>query len=204
MHIGIDFDNTIAAYDVLFAWLAVEEGVLPPMPAADKQTIRDAVRETPSGEDSWRRLQALAYGPRMTDAELMPDVDQFFRECRKSGVKLSVVSHKTHFPANESVSADLRKSAWRWMTDHGFFSDDGFGLSANDIYFESSRAKKIGRIKGLECTHFVDDLDEFFLETNFPKGVRRLLYSPGGGAAENAPYEVFHSWGEITHELLGN
>ena len=204
MHVGIDFDNTIAAYDALFAFLAVEEGILPPMPVADKTTIRDAVRANPDGEMAWQHLQALAYGPRMGDAELMPNVDRFFRTCRESGIKVSVVSHKTQFPADCSVSSDLRKAAWSWMSEQGFFSEKGFGLSAGDIIFESSRRKKIGRIKGLACTHFVDDLDEVFFEDGFPDDVRRMLYAPNGRVSGNLPFEMFHSWNEITHELLGS
>lgn len=204
MHVGVDFDNTIAAYDAVFAFLAVEEGVLPPLPVADKKMIRDAVRATPNGEQAWRHLQALAYGPRMQEAELMPNVGRFFQACRESGIKVSVVSHKTHFPADRSVPIDLRKAAWMWMSDRGFFSDYGFGLTADDVFFESSRAKKIFRIKGLECTHFIDDLDELFLEESFPNDVRRMLYAPNGANGGNAPYDVFHSWNEITHELLSH
>ena len=50
LRIGIDFDNTIACYDRLFAGLAAEIGVV----AKAKQAVRDAVRMLPEGETRWR------------------------------------------------------------------------------------------------------------------------------------------------------
>ena len=62
MRVGIDFDNTIAAYDGLFARLAAERNLFADPPAA-KRRLRNELRRRPDGESEWRRLQALAYGP---------------------------------------------------------------------------------------------------------------------------------------------
>lgn len=203
VHIGVDFDNTIASYDSLFAVLAVQEGILPPMPPADKRIVRTMVRESAGGEGAWQRLQALAYGPCMADAELMPNVDGFFRACRESGIRVSIVSHKTPRPADRTIDADLRKSAWRWMESQGFFDVDGFGLAPDRVCFEDTRADKIKRISTIGCTHFIDDLVELFREARFPVGVRRCLYAPGEDEPLQGPFDVYRSWNEITHELLG-
>lgn len=71
MRIGVDFDNTLACYDALFAGLAREEGLLTHTPPGGKRRVRDAVRKLPDGELAWRRLQGLAYGRHMARATLV-------------------------------------------------------------------------------------------------------------------------------------
>ena len=55
MRIGVDFDNTIAKYDRLFAALAVERGLMATPPAGGKTAVRDAVRALPAGRERLRR-----------------------------------------------------------------------------------------------------------------------------------------------------
>lgn len=202
MHIGVDFDNTIAAYDKLLAYLAVEKKVLPFSPLPNKILIRESVRATSNGENSWQYLQALAYGPYMPEAELMPDVGKFFQMCKEAGIKISIVSHKTRFPSDPSVQVDLREAAWNWMKKYKFFSDYGFGLNPDQIFFESSRDKKIDRIRALRCTHFIDDLEEIFMAEKFPEYVRPMLFAPSKSNKGATSYDVFNSWNDIRHEFL--
>ncbi len=63
MRIGIDFDNTIVSYGASFVRAAVELGFLDAGTAAGKTAVRDALRALPDGEEKWRRLQRVVYGP---------------------------------------------------------------------------------------------------------------------------------------------
>lgn len=58
MRIGIDFDNTIAGYDALFARIGTEAGWLEPGFQGRKKAVRDRVRLLPNGEWSWMTIQA--------------------------------------------------------------------------------------------------------------------------------------------------
>ena len=89
MRIGIDFDNTIAGYDHLFAALAVEHGhFASAAPASGKKAVRDTLRNQAGGEIAWQRLQALAYGSRMSGAEINPGFTDFVAACRGAGTPL--------------------------------------------------------------------------------------------------------------------
>ena len=73
----------------------------------------------------------------------------------------------------------LREVALKWMEGKGFFDEKQFALARDRIFFESTRDKKIERIKSLSCTHFIDDLAEVFLHQNFPDQVEKILYHIG-------------------------
>ncbi|MAG97137.1 MAG: hypothetical protein CMM08_10690 [Rhodospirillaceae bacterium] len=204
VRLGIDFDNTIAAYDALFARLAVEEGYLHEEPAGGKTGVRESVRAA-AGEGAWRRLQALAYGPRIAGAVLMPGAGEFLSRCRQQAVPVAIVSHKSRRPADQSVDTDLRQAALGWMREQRFFTADGFAIDSQDVHFEDSRAAKVERIAALGLDAFIDDLVEVFAEPGFPAGVRRCLLADDRTAEAGVPLpvEVFHSWNEINHVLLG-
>ena len=174
MRIGIDFDNTIAGYDGLFAALAEERGLFQQAPVG-KRDLRDALRERPEGELTWRRLQAEAYGGRMSGVELQDGVAHFIQLCHQSGTAVSIVSHKTRHANFASDGTDLRRAATEWMEEHGFFAATGLQLSRDDVHFEDSRAAKVAKIAELNCQWFIDDLEEVFAEPGFPSFARAVL-----------------------------
>ncbi len=208
MRIGVDFDNTIAGYDRLFAGLAVEARLFDEPPPGGKRGLRDELRRCPGGEVAWQKLQASAYGPRMIEAELMPGAARFLRACRQRGDAVFIVSHKTRYAARGGEGCDLRAAALAWMEAQGFFEDEGFGLEPGCVFFEGTRGEKLGRIARLRVSHFIDDLEELFAEPGFPEGIEAILYAPHGAPAPAAGpgparYAAFAGWDQITEHLLG-
>jgi hypothetical protein len=195
--IGIDLDNTLVCYDDLFHRVACEEGLIEPSMPGDKQKIRDAIRLLPGGESRWTRLQTIVYGPRNHAATLFDGGDAFLRRCALARIRTVIISHKTHFAMLDGKRVDLRQSALQWMEAKGFFRD--FGFSRRDVYFESTRAEKIQRIRTLRCTHFIDDLAEVFTDRSFPHETQKLLFAPHGAAfpGSGGHLPAFASWGEI-------
>lgn len=203
MRIGIDFDNTIAGYDHVFAAAAREIGFVPPGFSGGKRDVREALRRRPDGEREWMALQGQVYGARMDEAVFVEGADEFLARCRRKGVEAFIVSHKTvhgHFDSNQ---VDLRAAAWRWMEDRGFFAGDAFPFSADRVFFEDTRSAKIARLAAIGCTHFIDDLPEVFLEPSFPAGVRRYLLVTGDGPPPTGPFRAFRRWHDISHDILG-
>ena len=181
--LGVDLDNTLISYEELFQRVAAEEGLLSAVPASivgsnGKTGFREAIRSLPNGEFQWQKLQGLVYGARIKEAQLIPGVHSFFRECRNRGVEVYIVSHKTKAAHHDVTGIDLHQAAMGWMSDNEFFSQTGMGLSQNQVYFEETRAGKLTRIQSLKCTHFIDDLEELFSEKGFPEGVIKILYDP--------------------------
>jgi hypothetical protein len=205
MLIGIDFDNTIAGYDRLFARLAVEYGLLERAPAGGKRAVRDAIRARDrNGDVSWQRLQAIAYGKHMVDAEMIAGVADFLAACRTRNVPIRIVSPKTRHAAYDPDRVDLRLAAINWMQGKGFFDAAGFGLTPAQVFFEATRHDKVERIRALGCTHFIDDLEEVFAEPGFPSEVRAILFDPTGTTLPQAGNCMpLGAWDEITEYVLG-
>lgn len=195
--IGVDFDNTLVSYDEVMHRVAVERGLIPSDARKGKRDIRERVRQSAEGERGWQRLQSIVYGEEIGEARLIEGVQVFFEHCRRSGIPVRIISHKTEFAAWHETGTNLRSAALRWMEAQHFFSDQGLGLSPADVVFESTRAEKIERIRQLGCTHFIDDLEETFLEPTFPPHVEKILFAPAGARALPPGVRRVSNWQEM-------
>lgn len=197
MHIGIDFDNTLVSYDAMFYRCACARRLIPPELAPTKAAVRAWLWQKPDGNTFWTELQGEVYGAHMAEAVWFPGADAFLSFCRRSGLSVSIISHKLEYPAL-GPRVNLRKAALAWMETHGFFSPDGFSLERGAVFFEDSREQKLARISERQCACFIEDLLEVLLAPGFPSGVGKLLFDPAGEAAVTEPdIRVFRSWSEI-------
>ena len=176
--VGVDFDNTLVSYDEVLFDEAMQRGLIRPDSRKGKKSIRDSIRQLPNGEIEWQKLQAVIYGSRMMEAKQIEGVQTFLDCCKHSNTRVFIISHKTTYASQDETGTDLRTSSLSWMKARGFFEPDGLGLSLDDVYFESTSSHKIERIRTLKCTHFIDDLEETFLEECFPAHVEKILYTP--------------------------
>jgi hypothetical protein len=200
--VGIDFDNTIAGYDHVFPVVAESEGVLPPGAATSKAEVRSLLRAEAGGETKWMALQGRVYGAHMHRARLIDGVADFLARCRAAGVKVCIVSHKTETGHFDPDRVNLRDAAMAWMVEQGFFTADGFGLERGDVYFSSTREAKVATIARLGCTHFVDDLEEVFLEPNFPKDVAAYLLAINRSPVPQGPFRAMPDWKSIADAIF--
>jgi hypothetical protein len=202
MTVGLDFDNTLVTYDALIHSAALDRGLISAGTGAVKRSVRDRIRRRPDGEIEWQKLQALVYGPLMPHARLIDGVLEFAAACRAAGARMVVVSHKTEFAGYDETGTNLRTAALAWMTAHGFFDANGLALGRDDVYFEGTREAKIDRIRDLGCTHFVDDLEEVFLEPSFPPHVEKVLYAPDAAPDLSGDVKVLPSWTAIREHFF--
>ncbi len=205
MLIGIDFDNTVAGYDRLFTASAEELGLLESC-ATSKQGVRDALRaKGEAGEGQWQRLQALVYGQRMAEAELIKGVDVFLERCRAAHIPVRIVSHKTRHSPVDETGTDHCAVALRWMENKGFFTESGLGLRPEQVYFEPTRQAKVARISTLGCSHFIDDLPEVFEEPGFPSDVKAILFAPQqDSTSEQGGWIRFRDWDGISDYVFAS
>jgi len=201
VRIGIDFDNTIVCYDQVFHLVAREQGEIPADLPKTKEKVRDHLRGV-GREPVWTAMQGYVYGQRMGDVDPFPGVLEFLCACHEKGVETFIVSHKTKTPY-AGPPFDLHAAALGWMEAHGLFDPAGIGLPRESVFLEPTKKDKLGRIRKLGCTHFIDDLPEFLGEAEFPEGVTRLLFAPSGACSKNACIIPCGSWAEIGQRLLG-
>ena len=192
--VGVDFDNTLITYDDLLHTVAVQQELIEPIVDKSKKGVRNQIRRLPNGEIIWRRLQALAYGSRISEARLIDGVRTFFEHCKRLNVTVYIVSHKTEFSRYDETRTNLREAALGWMAANQFFHADGLGLSSDTVFFSGTRREKVARIRQLGCTHFIDDLEETFQEDTFPAGVEKILYTRQRPRADLPGVKVMTTW----------
>ena len=196
MLIGIDFDNTLVTYDEVFRQAALARALIDADFAGTKQEIRDRIRVLPDGELAWQQLQGYVYGRGIAGAGMFEGADGFLRRARAEGLPVVVVSHKTEYGHYDPDRVNLRESAREWMRENGFFAESGYGIPAENVFFEGSRAEKLERIASLRCTHFIDDLEEVLEDPDFPPDISRILFSQNKPIGV-APYAICASWQQI-------
>lgn len=200
-HLGLDFDNTIVAYDDLFVTLLREriDGSLAADVPPSKLAIRDALRAA-GREAEWTEMQGLAYGARILSATPAPGVIDFIERAHAAGVTLSIVSHKTRVPY-AGPPVDLHAAARGWLEHHRLLVADRTGLTPERVWLEETKEAKARRIEQLGCTHFIDDLPEFLSAPFFPETVIGLHYAPAGpGSAVGLP--AFALWDDLDPAAL--
>jgi hypothetical protein len=206
MHIGIDFDNTLACYDQVFTKLAQEYGVIGQGERKTKQDIRQIIRQKKDGEFMWQRLQGAAYGMCMLGAEQFVGEDQFLRRCAATpSVQIYIVSHKTELGHFDETHINLRDAACKWMHSQGFFDTTKYAIPEKHLFFESTQQEKVARIASLRCDVFIDDLAEIFSDPSFPRNTKKILFSNTELCGHIG--EVDHicaRWTEIEAVVFGN
>jgi len=201
LRIGIDFDNTIIAYDEVFCAAAKLSGLIGADFVGSKQAVRDSIRLSPDGEQTWQRLQGQVYGKGISGATLIPGVDGFLRRCRAERCSVSIVSHKTEHGHYDPERINLRDAARHWMAANGVVEGE-FGIPASNVFFEGTRSEKLARIAALSCTHFIDDLEEVLVDPGFPANVERILFTEREQPNSAASYVVCASWRDIEDRIF--
>jgi hypothetical protein len=196
--IGVDLDNTIIGYDRLLLRTAFEHGLIDRNENyTGKKVIRDSIRELTDGEIKWQKLQAEIYGPRLNEADLIEGVSDFFLKCREQSIPVFIVSHKTEFAKQDQTKTNLRSAVMSFLESHRFFNTNGLGISRNQVFFESSCVEKVARIKMLNCSHFIDDLEETFQEACFPEQTTKILFDPHGLSSPQRNLIIHSTWFQI-------
>jgi hypothetical protein len=200
--IGVDFDNTIITYDDILSKLAHDRGLSVSYPCS-KKALRDLLRQLPNGEIEWQKWQASIYGSLIGEARLISHVAEFFCRCRVMNASVYIISHKSEYAAQDTKGINLRTAALKWMHENHFFSMDGLGLNQEAVFFCNTRQEKIKKIKHLGCDYFVDDLEETFLEEDFPVTVQGILYAPAGDHSQAAEkFIIATDWKEISQYVF--
>lgn len=201
LRIGIDFDNTIITYDEVFSAAAKSCGLIETDFLGGKQALRDAIRLLPDGELSWQRLQGHVYGKGIVGAKMVAGVEHFLRRCQAEQSFVVIVSHKTEYGHYDPDRVNLRKAALDWMAARALFHD-GCAVPLENVFFEGTRAEKLGRIGALSLTHFIDDLEEVLTDPAFPPNTKRILFADEEQTS-GAPYVVCRTWHDIEEQVFG-
>jgi hypothetical protein len=194
MRIGIDFDNTIVNYDLLFHKVALERGLIPAALPQRKLAVRDHLRFA-GQEPLWTELQGYVYGRRMSEAAPYPALLDFLEWAKRETHQLYIVSHKTRHPF-VGPAYDLHAAARDWIL-HNLVVNADLIIPLDQIFFELTKEDKIERISQLECDIFIDDLPEILRHHGFPHRTQRILFDPDQGHETITDFPHADSWNSV-------
>ncbi len=193
LHIGIDFDNTIADYTGVFYDVGVERGWLPENIGCSKQEIKQFFIAQ-NQENKWTELQGIVYGKEISKAQPYEGCVETIAQWVKVGHVVSIISHKTQFPIiGEKVS--FHSAALGWLKHHGLTGDKA-PLNPSQVYFNETKLRKVERIDEKKCDVFIDDLPEIFAMSAFPQHCKSILFSPSRCASYHSLQVA--SWQEVS------
>ncbi|MEM7620835.1 MAG: haloacid dehalogenase-like hydrolase [Pseudomonadota bacterium] len=198
MRLGLDFDNTIVSYDLLFHQVAVEHGLVPRETEQTKLAVRTYLRNADK-EDEWTILQGRVYGEKMPGAIPFEGALNTIRTLRQLGIEIFIISHRTRYPYL-GERFDLHEAAQNWV-NHFLLDDVGPLVNAENIYFHEEKAQKIDRIAQLNCDVFVDDLPEILMADTFPAKTFKILFDPRLQAASSPDYTILSAWPDLINLL---
>lgn len=198
MHLGLDFDNTIISYDELFRKVALEQRLIPPEIEANKNAVRNYLREV-GQENLWTKLQGEVYGGRILEAPPYPGMKQALQSLAKLKVPMTIVSHKTKTPFM-GKQWDLHAAARMWLNKNEMHSSLGPDISRDQTFFELSKQEKCDRIVAIGCTHYIDDLPEIL--RMLPDKIIKIHFSPDATSTTNNQWLVMRSWSQLS-AILG-
>ncbi len=194
IHLGIDFDNTLVIYDEIFYNLALERGFIHKNIQANKVSIREEMILN-GKENEFTEMQGEVYGNLIKNAKLQKDLSQTLNFLLKKGIKISIVSHKTKFPI-KGKKYDLHQAALNWLKTNNFFEENFIGIELENVFFEETIDQKIQRIKDINCTHFIDDLEKVLEKLD--NGIIKILFTKKNfKTSENKNFLTLNNWNEI-------
>lgn len=196
MKVGLDLDNTIICYDASLRHLAMELYGMPSSVATGKNAVRQFFR-TAGREAEWTALQGMVYGEEMVRAEAFAGALDFVKSAIQRGHQVKIISHRTKYPISGGQT-NLHEAARKWLCGAGFVGPET--LAAEDVFFETTKEKKLARIGHEGCEVFLDDLPEILGAPGFPSSVRRWLFAPDKAPAE-FPW-VVRDWASFAREIL--
>lgn len=198
MRLGLDFDNTLISYDRLFRHVALDQALIPKEIAAEKNAVRDYLRQQ-GREEQWTRLQGEVYGSRILEAEPYPGMQAVLKGLSGRKIPMCIVSHKTRTPYL-GEPWDLHAAARSWLGQQGFHDANGLAWSQDQVFFELTKEAKVARILALGCTHYVDDLPEIL--AMLPDSIEKILFSPSENMPGPPKWKRMSAWQELPN-LLG-
>lgn len=119
------------------------------------------------------------------------------------GHEVFIVSHKSPYGHFDDSKVLLRDEAMKWLISNKFVGSESLMIPVENVFFETTRQEKIDRISYINCTHFIDDLQEVFDEESFPISVSKYLFDPASrGIAKSNQFRG--SWKSISKAILGD
>jgi len=157
MIIGVDLDNTIINYDSIFRKKIKIEFKHKEKKLVDKISLKKYLIKN-NRANEWKLIQSEIYSKYIFEASLNIEILKLLKYLDKKKIRFYIVSHKTVYP-HKGDKINLHKLSSKWIKTNLFNKKNNFKKKYK-FFFETTKRKKLKRIKSLKITHFIDDLDD--------------------------------------------
>jgi hypothetical protein len=197
MHIGIDFDNTIADYSVAFYQVAKKLNWIPIHTGQSKSAVKEYFINQDI-EPKWTELQGIVYGKEIHQAKPYKGCLAAMIKLKKAGHSISIISHKTKYPIIGN-KVNFHKAAINWLKENGIITTSAASISVENVYFNQTKDEKIKCIADLKCDVFIDDLENIFSHSLFPTNCKKILFNPNKLQTITFKEQQIDTWNNVEH-----
>ena len=96
----------------------------------------------------------------MVNAKIFDGLRKFIIHSNLKNYKIFIISHKTHYGHYDEKKISLRKAALDFLNSKNIMNSDITGIKKKNIFFFTTRRKKIIQIKKLKLNFFIYYLSE--------------------------------------------
>ena len=196
MIIGLDLDNTIAAYEDALHIISNQFDEIPNHISKTKQEIKNFFKDNKL-EERWTYIQGELYGPGMKYAVPYPGFNEFLEKALLKDYQVNIISHRSLKPYG-GQNYDLHGIAKDWIKKNIPTQNQNRSF---EIYILETLEEKIEMIDTLGCNVFLDDLRKVLNHKKFPKNTAKYLFSQTTTMVDKDITQV-QSWA-IFSELIG-
>jgi len=185
--LAIDLDNTIINYDDLF-YKAARNKLRIHSNIKNKENIKKLIIKKYS-EKKWTEIQSTVYSRKIFQAKIFPG---FINEIKKLSkyCEIFIVSHKTLWPIY-GKKINLHNKTKKFLKKKKISFCKNSLIKEENIFFETTKEKKIKRIKRLKPHYFIDDLESIL--KSIPKSVNKILFNN----KKNDRFENLITWHQL-------
>jgi len=187
--VGIDLDNTIINYENSFKKYLEDKQIY--FKKINKKKIKLVAKHN-SKIKNWTEAQEEIYGHYITYAKLYKNFSKFEKFALKNKIKLYIISHKTKY-SQFSKKYNLHLGSNKWLKEN--IIKDRY-----QIFYVNTINEKVRKIAKIKPDYFIDDLIEIFNNKNFPKKVKKILFSK----IKNDKVVTFSNWNKIKNYINKN
>jgi len=166
---GFDLDNTLINYSKAVKEFCISNKL---KYCESISELRTYLRKEDSSDQKWQFAQGWLYTEGLQFSEPGKGSYELCEFLELNNCELQIVSHKTPYSSAAGGFKDLRGPANDWIENSVLAR---FFNRPNKVHFELTKAEKVKKIQMLSLNYFVDDLDEIFMDLEFPKEVIGFL-----------------------------
>ena len=185
--LAIDLDNTIINYDDLF-YKAAKNTLSIRSNIKNKENIKKLIIKKYS-EKKWTEVQSAVYSQRIFQSKIFPG---FITEIKKLSkyCEIFIVSHKTLWPIY-GKKINLHNKTKEFLKKKKISFCKNSLIKNENIFFETTKEKKIKRIERIKPDYFIDDLESIL--KSIPKSINKILFNN----KKNNNFENLTTWFQL-------